>query len=159
VVLQSLAEPVYVAPAVFVPLGLIALGRLWHRTSRPAGVRLVVALALSVLALLPLYIGYASVRAANPRLEEQSLWSSVCPPALFRPRLELGWNGLVQRDGAMAYHSPLEASAVMLVLIVAGVACLLLGRSRATTLRTGWAHGLLWSGVGVMLSCPAITFF
>jgi len=159
IVLQSLAEPVYVAPAVFVPIGLIALGRLWHHASRPAGVRLVVALALSVLLLLPLYVGYARVRAANPQLDEQSLWSAGFPHAMFVPPLELGWNGLVWRDPTMTNHGPSEASAVMLVLIVAGLACLLLGRSRSTSPRTGWAHGLLWSGVGIMLSCPAIVIF
>jgi hypothetical protein len=90
VVLQSLTDLVYVAPAVFAVLGVLATIRVVRRGTRAAGVRLMIALGLAGLALAPVYAGYLLVRSENPALASQSVWRTapplvVVPELFFRP--------------------------------------------------------------------------
>ena len=154
VVLQCLAEPIYIAPAILGPLGVLALGRLARRSSRGAGVRLLGVLALSGLLLLPIYAGYVTVRAENPALQEQSLWGGgELPPVLW-----LGWAGL-SCSTFLPKECPANASVVTLGIILMGLGALALDRVRHRPAVSGWAPGALWTIVGLSLSAVRFRFF
>jgi hypothetical protein len=146
IVLQSLTEPLYVAPAVLGPLGVLAVGRLVRRATRPAGLRLAGVLALVVLALVPMLRGYLRVRAANPALATQTPWviTEASIPYQLPARLFAG-------------SGPLAVTPVAMGLIAAGaVTALWRRRNGGTPPRSGaWAHGVLWTVVGACMAQTA----
>ena len=93
VALQTLAEPVYLAPAVLGPLAVLATGRIASPGARAAGVRLLAVTIMAAALLAPLYVGYAGVRAANPSLAQQTLWRNEALMPLLLPT-RLSWDGL-----------------------------------------------------------------
>ena len=135
IVLQSLADPVYRAAAVMVPLGLLAAARVLRPSTRAAGARLVAALGLSLLALLPIYAAYARVLRENPALG--STWSRPGLPAT------VPWGPF--RQGALAVPG------VLWIVIVCGPVVIARGGLEATE-RRGWLHAALWMLVGLYIS-------
>ncbi len=84
--LECLAEPLYIAPAVFAPLGVLAIGRLIRRDTRSGGWRLVGLLGLALLALTPVAAGFLAVRRLTPHLDHHSCSASLARPTCRRPR-------------------------------------------------------------------------
>ena len=146
-VLQSLAEPVYVAPAVFAPLAVLVLYRVLRGRAR-AALSLLAVLGLAVLVLLPLYVGYARIRGENPSLGRQSLWRDVW--MLMFPAT-LSWNGLA---GTGSSDAPWP---VLLVPLI-GAACMCFAAIPENTYR-GWRHAAFWTGVGLGISTRRLVLF
>jgi hypothetical protein len=142
VVLQALVEPVYIAPAVLAPLGVLALWRLARR--RGDGLRLLGVVCAAAAVLVPLYLAYGRVYAANPTLADQTLWKrSLLFPLFFPLRLDakgLWGNGTT------------DASWLLIVLVLAGAACMAIVGPRTPAERRGWLHAGLWAGVGLLIS-------
>jgi len=141
VVFQSLADPLYIAPAVFAPLGVLAIGRLIRRDTRSGGWRLVGLLGLALLALTPVAAGFLAVRRLTPHLDSQT-------PYPFRPDVAvppLVFGALGSTD------VPTPALAVILL---GGLAFLLRRRAAEPGVRTGWAHAALWAAVGIYIALP-----
>jgi hypothetical protein len=159
VTLQCLTDVVYVAPAIVGPLGVLALGRLARRRSRAAGLGLLGALVLSLLLLLPVYFGYWRARADNPHGEQQTLWAAPLLAVILAPPLRLGWNGLAMQHPAFEGSSPMDATPVTLGLIVAGAACLAVGRTRGRESADAWVPGVLWTTVGILMSTSKVAIF
>jgi hypothetical protein len=147
VVAQSVTECVYVAPAVFALLGVLALLRLARAPSRAAGLRLLVVLALAALALAPLYAGYFVVRRENPNLDQQSVYPTH-PFFYVLPRQ------LLTHGSGPAVFLPATITLVGLGLIA--LACRRWAPGRAPA-RAGWAHGALWTIVGIVISLSPVT--
>lgn len=143
VLLQCLTDLVYVAPAIFAPLGVLCALRVVRPSQRAAGLRMVGALVLVLLVLAPLYYGYLAIEAANPDLASQSKWTitEASVPTVLPERLFRGFG-------------PFLLTPVGIVLIVAGgLASFLRRRAGDTTaLPGGWAHGWLWMIVGGALA-------
>jgi len=145
IALQSLSSPVYVSAAILIPLGGIALGRLGHRASRIDGLRLLGAMALAVIALLPVVAGYVAVRAANPNLPDQTYWN------WWRPTTELPWGPF---GGQQA---PTAVPLVAIALAVAGAISLALpwrSSARPAGARV-FGHAALWAVAGIVMSLGA----
>ena len=141
VVFQSLVDPLYIAPAVFAPLGVLAIGRLIRRDTRSGGWRLVGLLGLALLALTPVAAGFLAVRRLTPHLDSQT-------PYAFRPDVAvppLVFGVLGSTD------VPTPALAVILL---GGLAFLLRRRAAEPGVRTGWAHAALWAAVGIYIALP-----
>src|SRR5437867_7978392 len=139
--LECLAEPLYIAPAVFAPLGVLAIGRLIRRDTRSGGWRLVGLLGLALLALTPVAAGFLAVRRLTPHLDSQT-------PYAFRPDVAvppLVFGVLGSTD------VPTPALAVILL---GGLAFLLRRRAAEPGVRTGWAHAALWAAVGIYIALP-----
>jgi hypothetical protein len=149
VVVQSLTDSVYVAPAVFVPLAVLALLRCGRARSRAAGLRLLAALVLAGVALSPLYAGYYIVRLENPGLHRQSVY----PTHPFLHRLPDQW--LTQGMGPAVFLPP------TLAVVALGLIALACRRWKPGGMpaRTGWAHGALWTIVGILISLAPVTFW
>jgi hypothetical protein len=146
-VLQCLVDLVYVAPAVLGPLGVLAALRLVQRRTRPAGLRLIAALGLAVLVLLPVYLGYLRVQAANPDLAHQTRWMTTESAFPFMMPFDLTHGG-----------RPFLLTPVAMGLIPLGIAAALWRRraGAAPPIRGGWAQGALWTIVGLLLSLNPI---
>lgn len=146
VVIQSLTDPVYVAPAVFGPLATLAALRLLRRETRAAGLRLVAALAISAAALAPLYAAYLGVRRENPQLEKQSAWPSVPSPVHVPFDLLHGFG-------------PAVLPPATLTLIGVGLLARAWRRRRGDAdapIDAGWSTGALWAGVGIAMSLASV---
>jgi len=141
VVFQSLVDPLYIAPAVFAPLGVLAIGRLIRRDTRSGGWRLVGLLGLALLALTPVAAGFLAVRGLTPHLDSQS--PHAFPADVARPPLLFGVLGPTD--------VPTPALAVILL---GGLAFLLRRRAAEPGVRTGWAHAALWAAVGIYIALP-----
>jgi hypothetical protein len=160
VALEALVDPIYVAPAVVAPLGVLALWRLARARTRRAGLALVAALAVAGVLLLPAAAEYLAVRAANPELARQSPWGGRDAPwpAALDPYLVGGvpvaplpipwWKG--------GNSGPLGLPHAAYALILAGG---LVALRRGTRARRGWAHAGLWAVTGVLVSTPLVSFF
>jgi hypothetical protein len=146
-VLQCLADPVYVAPAVLAPVAVIAFTRLLRADTRPSGFSLVAALMLAALTLTPLYLGYLDARAhtfmREPRPPGSGIWQTLAEP------LALPW----RPDFAPVTYATLA-------LIVTGVACRIARRTDPTDHRTrrAWANAATWTVVGLLLCTPVVAF-
>ncbi len=142
VVFQSLVDPLYIAPAVFAPLGVLAIGRLIRRDTRSGGWRLVGLLGLALLALTPVAAGFLAVRGLTPHLDSQT--PHAFPPDVAAvPPLVFGVLG--------STDVPTPALAVILL---GGLAFLLRRRAAEPGVRTGWAHAALWAAVGIYIALP-----
>jgi hypothetical protein len=148
IVLQSLVDPVYLAPASMAPLVVLAAARFLRRSTRASALRLATILAAGELALVPVAAGYLGVRRENPNLAEQTLWRVAQQPS------ELPW-------GFFAPLSPVAVQVVFLCLIAMGAASLSLSdRRRDRALRRAWVTSLLWVGVGLLISLtPVVTWY
>jgi len=142
VALQSLTDLVYVAPAVFAPLGVVAAARLVRPTTRREGARLLGALALALLPLAPLCLGLLWVKWENPDLAAQSVWKPIFAATPIS-------RALFGRLVAVA------VPIVTLVLVAAGAV------SRARRPRDddavrarAWACALTFATVGTCLALP-----
>ncbi|TMA57622.1 MAG: hypothetical protein E6J75_07250 [Deltaproteobacteria bacterium] len=144
VVLQSLVNLFYVAPAVFVPLGLLAAVRLVRRPTRAAGARLLAAAALAALVLVPMYAGHLAVRAENPDLSRQTFWRTASPP-VTRP------SNLLRDDMPTAVPIP-----ALVLILVGGAVRALRGRRPAATPPAAWTHAVFWTACGVLLSLKPV---
>lgn len=141
VVLQVLTDPIYLGAGVLPPLGLLTLARIARPATRAAGFRLAAGLVLVMLCVLPVYAGYAAVRAANPHLAAQTVHVTT-----------MHWT----RSWWQAFTSTPAAIAVpALGLLPLGALAALLGaRPGASSL--GWCHGLLWTVTGLVLALPLL---
>jgi len=137
-VLQALVDPVYLGFAILIPLGLLAVGRIARRETRAAGVRLAGALAVTVVALLVTFATHMLVRAENPQLATQTIWTTPMAPIVFP------W-------GLVSCASPTAAPTVLLVLIVVGAASVMLAGNAAPT-RRAWGHAAFWAAAGIVLA-------
>jgi hypothetical protein len=143
VALQCLTDPMYVAPAVALPLALVGVARCARPSSRIEGVRLLGALALASLAILPVYAGFARVAVREPGLAAQVFW-----PAGAAPLPPFPWRLVV---GATAI--PLVA----LPIIALGGICALARLRRGSGERAGWAQAMTWTVAGLVLAnAPAV---
>ena len=141
VAFQSLAELLYIAPAVYTPLAVLALARLIRCETRSGGRRLVGFLGLALLALVPVAAGFLTVRGLTPHLDSQS--PHAFPADVARPPLLFGVLGPTD--------VPTPALAVILL---GGLAFLLRRRAAEPGVRTGWAHAALWAAVGLYIALP-----
>ena len=159
VVLQCLVEPLYLTLAIFVPLGVLAAWRTARRARRGASLRLVVALGLAAVVLLPVYAGYLGPVAANPGLRRQSAWGYFAGddddtvPGLYRLRgvpyvpMSLPW-GLVTPPAATAVPR-----AAFLVILLGGVSLALHARTRRPAQEVrAWKHAAGWAAAGALMS-------
>jgi len=154
VVLQCLANEVYVAPAVLVPLGLLALWRTVYPGARAAGMRLLGVLAISGIALLPVYIGYLmalhETRGTVWPLRQEPLPGVVNVGGIQDFPLDLPW-------GLVGQSSPTQFSAVVWLLLIAGALCVAVGPPKDAAVREGWRHGAFWAVAGVLISRTAVS--
>lgn len=141
--MQCATEMVYVAPAVLVPLGVVAVARLGRRRRRTAGLRLVTAAALAVLALSPLYLGYLAVR--GPGLETP--WPVAQKPTELPWGLFGAWPAPLDWTDA---PPPAALPPLAFALIGLGACGVLAGGARRE--RRLWVHGLTWAAVGLVIS-------
>ena len=144
VVLQALVDPVYLGAGLLIPLGLLAAGRLARADTREAGIRLAAVVASAAVALFVAFASHLLVRAANPNLAQQTVWTVPMPPIAFP------W-------GLVSCPAPTAAPSAFLLLIVAGAASAVIAGSEAPA-RRAWAHVALWTAVGVALSLKPPTF-
>jgi hypothetical protein len=140
---QALIDVVYLAGAVMLPLGLIALARLLRPGTRAAGLWLLGVLALAALVLLPIHLGHLAVHARNPQLSEQTFWTIPQNPIAFP------W-------GLLAFSTPTAVTRPALVLIVAGAMLAWLRRPGSAASRHLWAHAALWALLGAVLSLKPV---
>ena len=142
IAVQSLSSPVYVSAAILVPLGGIAVARILRRASRVDGLRLLGAMALALLALLPVAARYVAVRTANPNLADQTYWK------WWGPTTDLPWGPLG------AAQTPTAVPLVAMVLVVAGAISLALPwRTRARPVAPRiFGHAVLWGAAGLVMS-------
>lgn len=145
IVAQCLTDPVYVAAAVVAPLGLLAAWRLVRRDTRRSGFALVAALVVSLLCLVPFVLGYLQVRAANPGIAEQTVWTG---------------NRWTSDLGTLFWRnpSPTTIAPPVMVLLVVGAALAVLRRRKrgGLTHDPGWQHGALWLLVGTWISLSPV---
>jgi len=142
VFLQGLSEIVYLAPAIMLPLGMIALARLVRPGTRREGLALLVAVGAAALLLIGLHWPYFAMVRRTPDLSSQSFWPT------FEPRpLELPWD-------LLGVYSPIAVPGLALILIVAGGAKALVRRARhgAAAGDRLWKHAVLWVVVGTAIS-------
>jgi hypothetical protein len=133
VALQALTDLVYVALPVVAILGLAGAIMCLRARSRGKGMRVLVALGLAVLALSPVYVQYAGVRAANPDLATQSVWRS----AFF--------DLVDSRTGLPLGHGPLALDPVALVPALAGFLLAATGVVPVSAERArAWRHAWFW---------------
>jgi hypothetical protein len=146
IALQCVADPLYVAPAVALPLLAIAIGRLARPTMRPEGVRLLVQLCIAGLVLVPIAWGYLDVLARNPEIVTQSVFHRPKAPGAapaLDPALPFG---LLVRGSIVGWWSRFGIPWPGLAVAVLG-AVGILARRRAVPAptRLAWIHGLGWT--------------
>jgi hypothetical protein len=154
VVLQCLANEVYVAPAVLVPLGVLAFWRMVYPGARAAGMRLLGVLAISGMALLPVYVGYlTTLGEARGTVwpHRQEVFPGLVKVAGIQEfPLHLPW-------GLVGQSSPTQFSAVVWLLLIAGGLCVAVGPPTTAAMREGWRHGAFWAVAGVAISRTAVS--
>ncbi len=149
--LQGLVELLYVAPMVFLVVGVVALARLRRHSTRALGRRTLAAIAVALGLLAPLYVGYLSV------LREPGIFTRTFMSAELMSRMEeevLLWIGHIP--------SPLDLPFPAFVLIGAGLVALAVRRwwgdatahGDATARDLAWRHVGLWSALGVVVTFP-----
>ncbi len=142
VFLQGLSEIVYLAPAVMLPLGVIAVARLARPRTRRDGLALLAVVGSASLLLIGLHWPYFALVRRTPDLSSQSFWPT------FEPRpLELPWD-------LLGTYSPIAVPGVALLLIAAGGMKVIVRRLRRGPDATDrlWKHAALWVVVGTAMS-------
>lgn len=142
IVLQGLASA-YVAAAMLAPLGVLAAARLLRTASRPAGLRVVAALALATAAFVAVWYGHVLVQRANPLLGKQSVFAGM---GFVRTQLP-----------DQVFHSYRPAALTVVawgVIVFGGLRHLVALRQRTATPANAaaWKHCGLWLLVGLYLS-------
>jgi len=137
--LQSLADLVYVAPAVLAPLGAIGVVRALRRPTRRHGLALLVATALALGALVPLLAGHARIARLEPDVTNQTSWHG--------PRFPERLPGDLVR-GPLA----LEPTAWVLLAVGAGAAVVRRARRGRRREDGGWRAVVPWVVVGLAIS-------
>jgi hypothetical protein len=134
---------------------VLVVVRLVRPDGRRAGGRLVVVLALAVVALAPLSYGFLRTRADNPTLLEQTYWH---PEELAAARPLIDARDPAHRAARRALSDgPLDSlPPAVPLLVAAGALVALLGRPRlvAAPPAHAWWHGTLWALAGIALSRP-----
>jgi hypothetical protein len=151
VVLQSLADPIYVAPAVFAPASIVALWRVLRPHDRADGLRLTATLLLALLVLTPIYVLYRQ-SLPDTGLGPIGVWSAQ-PETSDKGAV----GALVLAGGVYAQLRPIGVPWIAMLFAVAGLVSFALRtpRERTATLQA-WKHVGLWIGVGVLISTPAL---
>ena len=147
-VLQGATNLLYVAPAVFIPLALLSLGRLLRRATRAGAVRHLALIGLAALVLLVLHAGHLIVRAENPLLRAQTIWPHAPHMLMLLP-------------GGALTTGPTAVARAALLMIVAGATLFTL-RALAGTVaeeRRPWLHAAFWTVVGLLISMTPITLW
>jgi hypothetical protein len=164
VVLQCLANVVYLAAAVIGPLTLLALSRIARPSVRGAGARLLGVIVVAVTILSPVYVAYLRTRGGNPVIREQSVYQARAEA--FDPRLR----GMLVRVGNLDYGAsilpgvivgnggPNAVSYTAFLLVIAGVLSVALRRASRRAARTAWAAAAFWVVAGFLASTPAVRF-
>jgi hypothetical protein len=146
VALQSLSSVLYVAAAVVGPLGVLALWRLLRPGTRAAGLRLLAALGLALVAVAPVAAGYLRLRVADPGLAERTYWS------WWQPVSALPWHPV------LGYQVPTAVPPSAFGLCLLGLA-LFAARRAPGAERAAWRHAGFWALAGMLISLnPAATF-
>lgn len=158
IALQSAVEIVYVAPAVYVPLGLLVVVRLSRRSSRRCAFHLGGALVAAAILLSPLVAAHLAVRGANPGLAEQTTWRfAEHGPPHTAPVLPWSLFGWWRRAGsAFEAPPPMAVPPIAFGLIGCGVlSCAVRRRwGNDEQTRRAWRYAALWSVAGIVLSLP-----
>jgi hypothetical protein len=158
VALQAAVEIVYVGPAIFAPLALIALVRVFRRDTRASGLRLGLAIVGALVALSPLLAAHVAVRRANPELALQTPWRLETPtPPEWAPVIPwslFGWWKRVGNGGDPP--PPMAVPPLAFGLIGCGVLSRALRhpRRRDRKLVREWRHAALWTVAGAALALP-----
>jgi hypothetical protein len=99
--------------------------------------------------LLPAYLGYIMVGRENPDLSEQTVWRGLAQVPTVIP-----W-------GLLGYLAPTSVQPVVVLLILLGALAFLgsPARRRDPRARRAWAHGLLWAGIGTLISLTPVVRF
>ena len=149
VVLHGTANP-YFAASTLAPLGVLAAFRCLRPATRRAGASLFVALAVAVAVLAVVYAPYAWIRSVESDLRYQTWWGFVRDFTLNLP-----WSLVM---GAMR---PTAVPFVILDLIALGLVARAIPRDGRTPGEgVAWRQGLLWAGVGMLLSLtPQVRVF
>jgi hypothetical protein len=142
VALQCLTDPVYVAPAVIGPIGVLALAQLARRNTRGDSLVLLGVVGIATLLLLPLYWGYLHVRTQIPDLAHQTFWPAQ---VALEGSILTGW-------GPFGQPSPLAVPPAALLLIAVGVTRLILDTEEGRQRRHAWLHGIYWVVIGAVIS-------
>jgi hypothetical protein len=158
VVIQCLTDPVYVAPAVLAPLGVLAASRIARRAWRPSGWRLLGVLAAVPLCLAPFVLGYVQVRLQNPGLARQTLWKiAAMAVQIGVHRTDLAT--LFWRTPGPRMPAPISVGLVVIGLVAAGglTGAFRWWRGAGSGLGRPWAHAALWVLVGTFISLTPMT--
>jgi hypothetical protein len=143
IVLQSLSDVIYIATALYIPLGLLALVRLSRRQTFGAGLRLLAVLALGMLVLSPVYLGHLRVRVENPDLPHQTVFRHMPTQVAALP-----WGPL--------FEPPTDIPIAAWLLVGLGTALYGLRPAlHSPTTQRGWAQAGFWAAVGLLLFMPA----
>lgn len=135
--LQGLAT-VYLAVATFLIVAAVCLVRLFSRSQRADGLRLLGVMVLAAIPLVAVFASYLLTRAANPELASQSVWRGLME--LTR----LPW-------GPLDARMPSGVGLAALGLLAAGG---LAGARRSSPIleAAGLRMALFWVLVGVLVS-------
>jgi hypothetical protein len=159
VVLQSLANPVYVAPSVTAPVALIAVSQWLRRSTRASGTRLFAALILAGAVLSPMYAGYWAVRSQTLSQEARGpVHHQAQPPGDGRADAGRGFDFPLVLPWQRTFLAPVMQTSLVLI-VIGGLIAALRSRSLDVRAKTGWRHAALWAAVGLFLAWPVIVLF
>jgi hypothetical protein len=148
VVLQGLTT-LYVTVPMLLALGLVGAGRALVPATRRTGVALLGVVAAASVVLLLAHAGYWLVRLDNPDIARQSPWT-------VRERHD--WTNLPW--GPFRPGVPTGVPLAVLGVIGAGAVLALDRRRGGERIPPAWAHGGLWTAVGLALSItPTVVWF
>jgi hypothetical protein len=161
VALQAAVEVVYIAPAVFIPLALLMVVRLAHRSTRVSGLHLGAALLAAMIALSPLLSAHAAARRADPELTLQTMWRSSAVPAASAslptppvPWTLFGWWKHV--GNSLTPPPPMAVPPLAFGLIGCGILSRFMRRRRGIDEPgvRAWRHAALWTVTAIVLALP-----
>ena len=143
VIAQGMADVLYIAPAVLIPLALSALFHLAGRRTRPDGFRLLLVVAIASIVLIAVHAPYLSIVKRNPELSQQTLWK-LDP---LKMSLTSPWQ-------LMEYSSPLAVATMVPALVLTGALFAVVGWRGTPREASAWRHCLLWMVTGIAMSLP-----
>lgn len=139
---QLLVDPIQYAVAVGVPLAGVAAWRARRAATRPAALRMAVALAGALACASPVYAGYLAVRLENPELAQQTTWRTHLPAE----EGEVMGTLLRRMLHDLPADAALESSWPRLAAVALGL--LLARRRKAWT--PAWEAAAAWTAVGLV---------